>query len=90
MDFYEELQKRVEAEASDKDEYLELAKIAPTEKAKKLSWDVKPFEAKDQPCQWCKTAENAEKRFLRGVKDTNETGIYKFTVTEYHIEKAEA
>ena len=38
MDFYEELQKRVDAEASDKDEYLELAKIAPTEKAKKDSY----------------------------------------------------
>lgn len=40
MDFYEELQKRVEAEASDKDEYLELAKIAPTEKAKKILTDI--------------------------------------------------
>jgi rubrerythrin len=40
MDFYEELQKRVEAEASDKDEYLELAKIAPTEKARKILKDI--------------------------------------------------
>jgi rubrerythrin len=44
MDFYEELQKRVDAEASDKDEYLELAKIAPTEKAKKILTDISAEE----------------------------------------------
>lgn len=57
----------------------------PTGKAKQL----RPFEAINQPCAWCKTAENAEKRFLKGVKETNKAGYYDFTVTEYHIEKAE-
>jgi len=61
----------------------------PTEKAKQLSWEAKPFEAVNTPCAWCKTAENAEKRFLKYVKEVNEFGIFNFTVTEYHIEKAE-
>lgn len=34
----------------------------------------------NQPCGWCKTKENAEKRFLKGVKNVG------MNVAEYHIE----
>lgn len=44
MDFYGELRKRVNAEEHDKDEYLELAKIAPTEKARKILKDISQEE----------------------------------------------
>lgn len=64
MDFYEELQKRVDAEASDKDEYLELAKIAPTEKAKKILTDIS-------------TEEKMHRRYLQELLDERPNSDYK-------------
>ena len=40
----------------------------------------------NQPCAWCKTAKNAEKKFLDGIESLRKAGA-KFTVTEYHVEE---
>lgn len=93
MDFYEELQKRVEAEASDKDEYLELAKIAPTEKAKKILTDISAEEKMhrkylqelldERPKSYCKT-EN------KPGSDSENSGLDASDKIDYpsHIENA--
>jgi hypothetical protein len=46
---------------------------------------VEHSEFKNQPCSWCKTAENAEKKFISGIEGLRKMGA-EVIISEYHIE----
>lgn len=46
---------------------------------------IEHSKMKDQPCSWCKTAENAERIFKNGIESFKKRGA-ECIINEYHIE----